>query len=140
MNKALIEQFKDCYQNLNLADLSHLTDIYANDVVFKDPVHEIRGLVGLEDYLAALCADLSHCHFEYLDEVISENSAYIKWVMHFKHPKLGDKLISVRGISHLQFSEKVYFHEDLYDMGAMLYEQLPVLGSVTRWLKTRLAS
>lgn len=140
MNKTLIKQFKLCFQDLSQADLSQLSDIYANDVVFKDPVHEIHGLVGLEDYLTALCADLSHCQFEYLDEVISEHSAYIKWVMHFKHPKLGDKLISVRGVSHLQFSDKVDFHEDLYDMGAMLYEQLPVLGNVTRWLKLRLAS
>ena len=140
MNKALIDQFKNCFQDLNKTDLGQLSDIYANEVVFKDPVHEIHGLVGLEDYLTTLCADLNHCRFEYLDEVISEHAAYIKWVMHFKHPKLGEKMISVRGVSHLRFSDKVDFHEDLYDMGAMLYEQLPVLGSVTRWLKSRLVS
>ena len=140
MNNTLIEQFKNCFRDLNRTDLSQLSDIYANDVVFKDPVHEIRGLVDLEDYLTALCADIIDCRFEYLDEVISEHSAYIKWVMHFKHPKLGNKLISVRGVSHVQFSDKVDFQEDFYDMGAMLYEQLPVLGNVTRWLKLRLAS
>ena len=36
--------------------------------------------------------------------------------------------------------DKVEVHEDFYDMGAMLYEQLPVLGNVTRWLRMRLAS
>jgi hypothetical protein len=61
-------------------------------------------------------------------------------MMHFKHPKLGNRLISVRGVSHLQISDKIDFHEDFYDMGAMLYEQLPLLGNVTRWLKLRLAS
>jgi hypothetical protein len=140
MNKTLIEQFKHCFQDLGKANLSQLSDIYANDVVFKDPVHEIRGLVGLEDYLTTLCPDLSHYRLEYLDELISEHSAYIKWVMHSKHPKLGEKMINVRGVSHLQFSDKVDFHEDFYDMGAKLYEQIPVLGNVTRWLKLRLAS
>jgi hypothetical protein len=46
----------------------------------------------------------------------------------------------VRGVSHLKISDKIDYHEDFYDMGAMLYEQLPLLGSVTRWLRLRLAS
>ena len=77
---------------------------------------------------------------ELLDEVIGEKTAYVKWVMHFRHPRLGNRLISVRGVSHLKYGEKIEYHEDFYDMGAMLYEQLPVLGNVTRWLKLRLAS
>lgn len=135
-----IERFKDYFRVLQDSDLSKLRDIYADNVVFKDPVHEIRGLVELEDYFTSMCADLSDCRFEYLDELVNGSSAYLKWVMHFKHPRLGNRLISVRGVSHLQFSDKIDFHEDFYDMGAMLYEQLPLLGNVTRWLRLRLAS
>ncbi len=87
-----------------------------------------------------MCAYLSDCLFEYLDEVVCVYAAYIKWVMHFRHPRLRNRLISVRGVSHLKFSDKIEYHEDFYDMGAMLYEQLPVLGNVTRWLRLRLAS
>jgi hypothetical protein len=83
---------------------------------------------------------LSECRIEYLDEIIGDRSAYVKWVMHYRHPRLGNRLISVRGVSHLKFSDKIDFQEDFYDMGAMLYEQLPLLGNVTRWLKLRLAS
>jgi hypothetical protein len=61
-------------------------------------------------------------------------------MMHFRHPGLGDRLISVRGVSHLQINDKIDYHEDFYDMGAMLYEQLPLIGTVTRWLRLRLAS
>ena len=136
----VIERFKDYFRVLHEADLSRLRDIYAEQVLFKDPVHDIRGLVELEDYFTSMCADLSDCRFEYLDEVVSDHSAYVKWAMHFKHPRLGNRLISVRGVSHLKFSDKIDYHEDFYDMGAMLYDQLPVLGNVTRWLKMRLAS
>jgi hypothetical protein len=137
---SLIERFKTYFRVLHEADLSRLREIYREQIVFRDPVHEMRSLVQLEDYFTSLCSDLSECRFEYLDEMISERSAYLKWVMHFKHPKLGNRLISVRGVSHLKFGEKIEYHEDFYDMGAMLYEQLPVLGNVTRWLKLRLAS
>ena len=135
-----IARFKDFFRVLHDADLSRLRDIYADNVVFKDPVHEIRGLVELEDYFSSMCADLSDCRFEYLDELVAKDSAYVKWVMHFKHPRLGNRLISVRGVSHLKGRDRIEYHEDFYDMGAMLYEQLPLLGNVTRWLRLRLAS
>ncbi len=136
----IIEHFKDYFRVLHQSDLSQLREFYSDRIVFKDPVHEIRGLVELEDYFTSMCSDLSDCRFEYLDELTSDSVAYIKWMMHFKHPKLGNRLISVRGVSHLQISDKIEFHEDFYDMGAMLYEQLPLLGNVTRWLKLRLVS
>jgi len=136
----IMQRFKDYFRVLHESDLSQLRQIYADGIVFKDPVHEIRGLVELEDYFTTMCADLSDCRFEYLDELQNDSAAYVKWLMHFKHPRLGNRLISVRGVSHLQISDKIDYHEDFYDMGAMLYEQLPVLGNVTRWLRLRLAS
>jgi len=139
-NMTLIERFKSCFRVLPEADLSLLRELYTDEVVFKDPVHEIRGLVGVEDYFASMITDLTDCRFEYLDEIVGERSAYIKWVMHYRHPRLGNRLVSVRGVSHLRFGDKIEFHEDVYDMGAMLYEQVPVLGNVTRWLRLRLAS
>ena len=138
-NNPLIERFKDFYSELHSADLSQLQAIYDNDIVFKDPVHEIKRLVGLEDYFTELCRDVSECRFEYLDELVSETSAYITWIMYFRHPKLNNRLISVRGVSHLNFTDKVTFHEDVYDMGAMLYEHIPLLGRLIRWLRQRLA-
>jgi hypothetical protein len=139
-NTFLIERFKSCFRHLHEADLSRLRNIYAEEVVFRDPVHEIRGLVGLEDYFTTLISDLSDCRFEYLDEIVGDGSAYIKWIMHFRHPRLGNRPISVRGVSHVKFGDRIEFHEDVYDMGAMLYEQLPLLGNLTRWLRLRLAS
>ncbi len=139
-NTPLIERFKNYFKVLHESDLSELRELYSDQIIFKDPVHEIRGLVELEDYFTSMCADLTDCRFEYLDEAVTESTAYIKWIMHFKHPRLGNRLISVRGVSHLKIGDKIDYHEDFYDMGAMLYEQLPLLGNVTRWLRLRLAS
>ena len=139
-NAPVLERFKNYFRVLHKADLSKLREFYDDQIVFRDPVHDMRGLVELEDYFTTLCADLSDCRFEYLDEVVGESTAYVKWVMHYRHPRLRNRLISVRGVIHLKFGDKIEFHEDFYDMGAMLYEQLPVLGNVTRWLRLRLAS
>jgi len=139
-NNDLLVRFKEHFKNLKQADSSQLGELYADDILFKDPVHELRGLVTLEDYFDTLCADLIDCRFEYLDQLEGDNSCYVKWIMHFRHPKLGKEIIDVRGVSHIRWSDKIDFQEDFYDMGAMLYERLPVLGNVTRWLRLRLAS
>ena len=41
--------------------------------------------------------------------------------------------------AHLPWRERVYRHRDYFDAGALLYEHLPLLGSVIAWLKRRLA-
>lgn len=135
----LLNDFKQLYQTLDESSIARLDQVYASGVKFKDPVHDIEGVVALQDYLSAQAEGLTECRFEYLDELIGDNSAYIKWIMRFRHEKLGNRLISVRGVSHLHFNDKIDFHEDVYDMGAMLYDQIPVLGRLTRWLKARLA-
>ena len=89
MKNVLLERFKDNFKDLQQADWSQLGEIYADDIVFRDPVHELRGLVTLEDYFTTLCADLIDCRFEYLDQVVSDDCAYVKWIMRFRHPRLG---------------------------------------------------
>ncbi len=60
--------------------------------------------------------------------------------MTYSHPKLraGEK-IQVMGNSLLRFDQnRVYFHRDYVDMGAMLYEHVPLLGAAIRYLKRRM--
>ena len=140
MNNDFLQRFKDNFKDLKQTDLSGLGEFYTHEVLFKDPIHEIRGLVALEEYFTTLCDGLNECRFEYLDQVTSEQSAYLKWIMRFRHSRLGNELIDVRGVSHLRWSDRIEYQEDFYDMGAMLYERVPLLGNVTRWLRLRMVS
>lgn len=136
----IVESFKAFYRELNMAKLDDISTLYADDIVFRDPVHQLKGIHALHSYMNDLCSNLRQCQFEYLDQLIGPYSAYIKWHMHFSHVRLGNRTITVRGMTHIQFDQKVYFHEDSYDLGQMLYEQLPLLGPATRFLKKRLAN
>ena len=136
--RALIANFKNFYRNLVAVPLDDISDIYTQNIHFIDPVHAIDGVAELRAYMDALCSNLTSGRFEFLDEVVKSGTAYIKWNMHFVHPKLGGQQITVRGISHIQFTDRIYFHEDVYDLGEMLYLQVPLIGPVNRWLKNRL--
>lgn len=140
MNSQLLEELKLAYVDMLQMQLVELDKLYAEDVIFRDPVNTLRGLPALQDYLAATIAQLTECRFEYLDQLVSDNSAYLKWVMHFRHPRLASgERVSVRGMTQLQFNDRIYFHEDSYDVGQLLYEHVPVLGGLNRWLKARMA-
>ena len=61
--------------------------------------------------------------------------------MNYAHPKLaGGKDIVVDGATDLMFEEKIIYHRDYIDMGQMLYEQIPVLGSIIRYIKKKAIS
>ena len=137
----LLDQFKAFYIDLKKVDLGQLELIYHQDAVFKDPVHQVRGLPAIHRYLEDLCTNVQECRFEFLDQLHANGVVYLKWDMHFRHPGLGGKLITVRGITQLHVKNGlIAFHEDVYDMGAMIYEHVPVIGAITRWLKRRLAA
>ncbi|TPE54059.1 nuclear transport factor 2 family protein [Maribrevibacterium harenarium] len=135
----LIERFKNFYKDVRKPALDSIGDIYASDVRFKDPVHEITGMAELHAYLADISANVESGRFEFLDQMVSADTAYIKWNMYFRHPKLGNKTHVVRGMSQVQFNDRITYHEDVYDMGQMLYEHIPFLGRIVRGLKNRLA-
>jgi len=141
LQKPLIyDQFRYLYENYMDIPTETITGIYSTDVTFKDPVHEITGLASLKKYFSKVSGNLKSCEFEFIDEVVTSECAHITWNMHFQHPSIANgKLTTLRGMSFIKYNEKVYFHEDAYDLGAMLYEHLPIIGKLTSWVKRRLS-
>lgn len=139
----LLDRFRSYYQHFDHDNFDVLGDIYCQDIQFSDPVHKIDGLPELKAYFAQMCSGLESCRFEFVGETIAAESAWFKWEMYYQHPKLqGGKELQLTGASYLRFTEDaqlIAFHEDFYDMGSMLYEHVPMLGSGVRWLKQRLA-
>lgn len=136
-----ISAFCSLYRQLAADNLHQLNQVYRHDIRFCDPAHELQGIDALTAYFDGLFSQLSHCRFEIEQVMEQDGEAYVRWLMRFCHPKLqGGREIAVPGVSHLRFAQQVYFHRDYFDLGAMLYEQLPLLGGVIRALKRRLSS
>lgn len=128
------------YQRLSADNLSVLRDIYAPDIHFQDPSHELVGIDELVRYFENLFSNVKHCQFEIEQVMEQEGEAFVRWQMRFAHPKLnGGSEICVPGLSHLRFSEQIDFHRDYFDLGAMLYEHIPVMGALVKTLKRRLS-
>jgi hypothetical protein len=138
-----MENFLTTYQELTADNLHRLAEIYNEKIHFIDPAHEIHGLERLSSYFAGLYREVQSIGFRFNHPVKVDNEAYLQWLMSLQHRKLqGGRTIFVPGASYLRFADngKVDHHRDYFDLGAMLYEQLPLLGTVIRTLKRRLSS
>ncbi len=128
------------YQQLNKSNLHLLNDLYHPNVVFEDAAHRLEGWSELKRYFDSLYRNVNSCHFNIQEQQQHGDSGFITWTMELRHPKLQNgATIYVNGMSHLKFSEgKVIYHRDYFDLGEMLYENLPLLGSIIRTIKQRL--
>lgn len=135
-----LQQLVAFYQTLDSDKLPMLAQIYHTDICLADPVGEHQGLAVVERYFASLLENLRYCRFHITLIREFDTDALLLWRMEYAHPTLqrgADQ--SLEGSSYLQFRDgKVAFQRDYYDMGAMLYEKLPLLGTVISLVKKRL--
>jgi hypothetical protein len=128
------------YSRLEVVTEAQLARVYDAGVVFRDPIHQLIGIPALCAYLNKSSRGLSSCRFEFLDISSGADSSWMRWNMHYSHPRLKrGAMLLLEGTSLLQYREKIVFQQDYYDMGAMLYEHLPVLGSAITAIKRRMA-
>ncbi|MDD9896789.1 MAG: nuclear transport factor 2 family protein [Gammaproteobacteria bacterium] len=136
----LAERVKRAYQSLGPDNLDGIQSLYTDDAYFEDPSHSVQGKKALIGYFRKSFANLQDCSFRFHQTVSDGSDIFMAWTMYIRHPKLNDgETIRVEGASYLKTRNgKIYFHRDYFDLGAMLYEHIPLLGRIVAQLKQRL--
>ena len=136
--KNIIDDFQQVYTGLNRSNIETVSTIYDENVTFIDPFHEIRGLKTLRHYFNELYKNVINCEFTFGEVYAKHNSAMIIWNMAVQHRTLSkNKPIEVCGSTQIRFDDKIYFHRDYFDAGQMVYECLPLVGSVIKFIKQK---
>ncbi|MBE5201985.1 nuclear transport factor 2 family protein [Pectobacterium sp. FL60-S17] len=141
-NEPMLLKIMAFYRELTAEKLTGLGDIYHQDIHFIDPVSSHHGLNALHRYFSHSLYKLSNCQFEIADVHTFRGGATMFWTMHYAHPSLKRNApLTLAGCSHLLFADnKVIYQRDYYDMGEMLYQHVPLLGQLIRYLKSRIQS
>ncbi|MFU8783776.1 nuclear transport factor 2 family protein [Aliidiomarina sp.] len=138
----LIAKLKNIYDEFNSDSLQQLAAIYHEDITFQDPVLQVNGLADLETYFAHGIANAQSCRFTFDTEMFNKDEAFLTWQMRLQHESLANgREIVVQGSTHLQFTDeenKIRSHVDYYDLGAMVYEHIPVISFLIRKVRDRL--
>ena len=142
LERAALDRFADLVAEMSPERIrAKAGGVYAAEAYFNDTLKELVGADAIEEYLAHSMEATESVRVA-VDDISSANGDYyVRWTMdiRFKNYNQGRIARSV-GISHLRFDTegKIILHKDFWDAAGGLYEYLPVLGGVMRWIKSRL--
>ena len=128
------------FETLSPQSVAQLHTVYDEQATFKDPFNEVQGLPEIERIFRHMYVALDQPHFVVTGQVVDGAQAFLTWEFRFRFKRFDTTTLqAVRGASHVVFNEQglVTLHRDYWDAAEELYEKLPVLGGVMRWLKAR---
>jgi steroid delta-isomerase len=136
--EAAVRRLVRLYEQLAPADLPRLGHYYAADARFKDPFHTVQGVPAIARIFEHMFTSLHAPRFIVTGQVVQADQAFLVWEFRFRFRR-GDTRTEqcVHGTSHLRFDRQglVVLHRDYWDAAEELYEKLPGIGMLMRWLK-----
>lgn len=133
----MLDALCDYYERLSVQNLAELEGYYAQHAWFKDPFHEVNGVVAIRAILHHTFEKLPSARFRVTRRFPgADQHAVILWEMDFVMP-ITRRPTTISGATHLEFNTdgKVIRHRDYWDAAEELYARLPVL----KWLMRGLA-
>ncbi len=135
---------REFFQQLSAKTMHLVDDFYSEGCRFQDPIVDIRGRMNVKNYYANMYKNVESIDFIIHDEIVEDNKTTLVWRMDLTAKKLnGGKPIQVEGVSVIHFNHedgKAIYHRDYFDMGAFVYEGLPLVGGIIRYAKKKMAS
>ncbi len=130
------------FESLTPADVARLGEYYHAEARFKDPFNEVQGLAPIRQVFDHMFVALNEPRFMVHDIVVQRDQCFLTWDFVFRFKRFRRELQTVRGGSHLQLNAdgQITLHRDYWDAAEELYEKLPGVRVLMRWLKRRAVS
>ncbi len=128
------------FETLSPAALTQLSQIYAPNAAFKDPFNDVCGVPAIAGIFEHMYVALAQPRFVVTASIAQGNQCFLSWDFEFYFRRFDTATLqTVRGGSHLVLTADglIERHRDYWDAAEELYEKLPVVGRVMRWLKKR---
>jgi ketosteroid isomerase-like protein len=134
---ARVQEIVALFERFTAADLPRLAEFYAADARFKDPFNEVQGVPAIRRVYEHMFATLDRPRFVVRDVIVQGDQCFLTWEFHFRMRRLDRSEQLIRGGSHLRLAAdgRIELHRDYWDAAEELYEKLPGLGALMRWLK-----
>lgn len=141
VDDARVRRVIEAFESLSPAGLQSLDRLYVPDARFKDPFNQVQGLAAIRRIFEHMFSTLDAPRFHILDAITEGGQCFLTWDFHFRMRRFGRAERCIHGGSHLRFAPdgRIAEHRDYWDAAEELYEKLPALGLLMRWLKARAA-
>ena len=126
------------FETIVPASTAQIDALYSADAFFKDPFNQVRGIPDIKRIFAHMFVQVESPRFIVLEAIEQGDAAFLAWEFRFRMKRFDTRTEQViRGSTHLRFDAgaRVAYHRDYWDAAEELYEKLPVLGRLMRFLK-----
>ncbi len=130
------------FEHITPADAARMGELYTDDARFKDPFNEVVGSPAIARIFEHMFEQVDAPRFIVSEAIGQGDSAFLIWQFEFAfRPPLRSGPQCIRGASHLKFAAdgRICLHRDYWDAAEELYEKLPAIGTLMRWLRRRAA-
>jgi limonene-1,2-epoxide hydrolase len=137
---AAVDRIVEAFQNLTPAGVETLDTIYAPDARFKDPFNDVQGLAEIQRIFRHMYVTLENPRFLITGRIVQDTQCFMTWEFRFAFRRFKQGRVQcIFGGSHLVLNDegRITRHRDYWDAAEELYEKLPLVGSLMRWMKRR---
>jgi steroid delta-isomerase len=134
-----VQRIIEAFERLQPADIERMDQLYSADAQFKDPFNEVQGVPAIQQVFRHMFVALREPRFVIRDAVCEGDQCFLSWDFLFRMRRFRSDEQCIRGGSHLRLlaDGRISVHRDYWDAAEELYEKLPALGGLMRWLKRR---
>lgn len=137
-NRTALDKVLRFFEAVSPQSVKEIAALYDADAYFKDPFNEVRGQANIIRIFEHMFRQVDAPRFIIKQSILQDEDAFIVWDFQFclhRHQQIQH----IHGASHVRFNAagKVVYHRDYWDAAEELYEKLPVLGSLMRFIKCK---
>ena len=138
-HEAHVTRIVALFESLKREDVARIAEVYTPDARFKDPFNEVQGTQAIARIFEHMFVALNEPRFVIRQRIVQGDQCFLTWDFLFRMKRFNPDEQCIRGGSHLVLAEdgRIQLHRDYWDAAEELYEKLPVLGGLMRWLKKR---
>jgi steroid Delta-isomerase len=136
---AHVQRIVKLFEGLSRDSLPQLEQAYRLDARFKDPFNAVQGRQAIRAVFEHMFNSLDEPRFVIRDVVVQGAQCFLTWDFMFRMKRFNRAPQTIHGGSHLVLAAdgSIAVHRDYWDAAEELYEKLPVVGGLMRWLKKR---
>lgn len=146
--KLELSEIKVFFESLTPESLDQIGRIYASEARFKDPFQSVQGQDAIRAVFEHMFRVQPRSRFvvqgitqSQRDETLANahDQCCLQWEYWLE---ISNKPACIKGCSWLILDEngKIILHRDYWDAAEELYEKIPVLGWLMRWLRRKIVS
>lgn len=137
--RAHIDRYVAFFEGLEPKTLSALSDVFVESARFTDPFNDARGYEAIRAVFDDMFDRCDEPRFHVAERICQDDICYLRWTFVFG---AAGRQRTVEGVSRVRFAAdgRAEEHTDYWDPAKQLYESVPVLGTLLKFLRNKLSA